>query len=134
MTAQLNTLLRLRQYEVDRCQSQLAAAILCEQDVAERMTAVNRQRERQQQELAALTSRGQLNIDAVRIRQRHLHYLTDQHDKLRSGYEVAEQATRQRRELLLAADQRRQVVEKLRERLRLESQARQSRTQARDSA
>lgn len=134
MTAQLNTLLRLRQYEVDRCQSQLAEAILCERDVVERMAGIDRQREIQRQELAALTRQGQLNIYAVRIRQRHLQYLTDQQGGLRAELIAAEQATRQRRDLLLAADQRRQVVEKLRERLLQESQTRLSRNQSRDAA
>ncbi len=132
MTAQLNTLLRLRQYEVDRCQSQLAVALLHEQTLADRLQDLDRQREQQRVELSQLTRQGQLNIDALRLRQRHLQSLTEQRLVLQADFDAAALVTQQQRAALVAADQRRQVVEKLRERLVQEAQIQQQRAEARE--
>ena len=132
MTAQLNALLRLRQYEVDRFQSQLAVAILHEQSLAERLQDLDRQREQQRVELSTLTRQGQLNIDALRLRQRHLQFLTDQRLTCQAELEAAALVTQQQRAVLVAADQRRQVVEKLRERLVQEVQTQQQRIETRE--
>lgn len=132
MTAQLNALLRLRQYEVDRFQSQLAVAILQEQSLAERLQDLDRQREQQRVELSKLTRQGQLNIDALRLRQRHLQFLTDQRLTCHAEFEAAALVTQQQRAVLVAADQRRQVVEKLRERLVQEVQTQQQRIETRE--
>ena len=132
MTAQLNTLLRLRQYEVDRCQSQLAVALLHEQTLADRLQDLDRQREQQRAELSVLTRQGQLNIDALRLRQRHLQSLTEQRSALQADFDAAALVTQQQRAALVAADQRRQVVEKLRERLVNEAQTQQQGAEARE--
>lgn len=127
MTAQLNTLLRLRQYEVDRCQSQLAIAMLHEQSLADRLTELDRQLEQQRADLSLLTRLGQLNIDALRLRQRHVQHLAAQRLQAQTEFEAAAQSTQQHRAALIAADQRRQIIEKLRERLLREAQGQQRR-------
>jgi flagellar export protein FliJ len=132
MTAQLNTLLRLRQYDVDRSQSQLAAAILLEQALKERLLDLNRQCEQQRAELSTLTREGQLNIDALRLRQEHLKRLNDQQSAVRAELATAGEAIQLQQTSLVAADQRRQVVEKLRERQLQEAQQQSRRADARE--
>ena len=122
MTAQLNTLLRLRQYEVDRCRSQLAARLMAERTAMERLAELEQQRTQERRDLSMLTRQGQLNIEALRLRQRHLELLAADTAALQVEFTALHQATEQQRELLVQADQRKQVVEKLRERLLQESQ------------
>lgn len=132
MTAQLNTLLRLRQHDVDRCQSQLAVARLHEQTLADRLQDLDRQRDQQRSELSLLTRQGQLNINALRLRQRHLQLLTDQLSTCQAESAAAAVATQEHRAALVAADQKRQVVEKLRERLVQATQTQQQRSETRE--
>jgi len=132
MTAQLNTLLRLRQYEVDRCQSQLAAAILLEQSLQDRLHELDRQRDQQRAELSALTREGQLNIDALQRRQQHLQHLNDQQSAVQSEFDTAAEVTQLQRTALVGADQRRQVIEKLLERQMQEAQQQSRRADARE--
>ena len=132
MTAQLHTLLRLRQYEVDRCQSRLAAAILHEQSLADRLPDFDRQLAQQRAELSTLTRQGQLNINALRLRHRQVQLLTAQRSLAQAEFQAASLVTQQQRAVLIAADQRRQVVEKLRARLLDELQTHRQRTAARE--
>lgn len=132
MTAQLNTLLRLRQYAVDHCQSQLAAASLQERTMSDRLQDLGRQCEQQRAELAALTRQGQLNIDALRLRQRHMQFLIEQQSRAAAEVAAATNSKEQCRTALVAADQRRQVVEKLGERLVQETHIQLQRTEARE--
>lgn len=132
MSTQLNTLLRLRQYEVDRCQSQLAAAILVEQALKDRLYDIDRQREQQRAELSTFTCEGQLNIDALRRRQQHLQHLNEQQSAVRAEFESAAEVTLLQRATLVAADQRRQVIEKLRARQLQEVQQQVRRADARE--
>ncbi|MES2788192.1 MAG: hypothetical protein V4719_01130 [Planctomycetota bacterium] len=132
MTAQLQTLLRLRQYEVDRCQSRLAAAVLHERTLAHQLQDLSRQQEQQQAELSALTQHGHLNIEALQLRQRHRQFLAEQRISLQAEFEAAATATQENRASLVAADQQRQVVEKLRERVAQAAQTQLRRTEARE--
>lgn len=122
MTAQLNTLLRLRQYEVDRCRSQLAARQNAERVLNERLAGLEQQREHARRDLALLTRQGQLNIEALRLRQRHLDVLAADAAALQTELSALQEATARQRDLLVQADQRQQVVEKLRERVLREAQ------------
>lgn len=122
MTAQLNTLLRLRQYEVDRCRSQLAAQQNAERVLSERLAVLEQQREHARRDLALLTRQGQLNIEALRLRQRHLDLLAADAAALQTELSALQEATARQRDLLVQADQRQQVVERLRERLLREAQ------------
>ena len=132
MTAQLNTLLRLRQYEVDRCRSHLAARLMAERTALERLAELEQQRAQERRDLSMLTRQGQLNIDALRLRQRHLELLVADAAALQVELTAMQRATEQQRELLVQADQRKQVVEKLRERLLQESQQHAERQANRD--
>ena len=113
MTAQLNTLLRLRQYEVDRCQSQLASALRLERTLQDRVLDLDRQRDQQREEITELTRQSQLNIEAFRLRQRHFQTLTEQRVEAQLELETATQIAQQQRAALVTADQQRQVIEKL---------------------
>ena len=124
MTTQLNTLVRLRQYELDRSQLQLANLIRSECGVAERLEELDDQAARHRSQLSELSRHGQINIDAIRLRHGYLQLLAARRVELIAEYGAAQSATRQQRERLLAADQRLQVAEKLRDRALGESQAR----------
>jgi len=132
MTAQLNTLLRLRQFDVDRCQSQLAAAIVQERTLLDCWQVLGKQCEQQRADLETLTRNGPLNVDALRLRQRHLQLLKEQQSRAAAEVAAATKSTEQCRIALVAADQRRQVVEKLRERLLHETRFQLHRTESRE--
>jgi flagellar export protein FliJ len=124
MTTQLTTLIRLRQYEVDRGRTQLAIFTQQESLLAERLVGLDQQAELHRSQLSVLSRCGQLNIDAIRLRQQYLQLLSSQRDQLLADVQAARLATAQCRERLIAADQRLQVAEKLRERALREGQLR----------
>lgn len=117
MTAQLNTLVRLRQYEVDRGQIQLAMVLQQERALAERVAALDRQVELHRTQLSTLSRCGQLNIDAIRLRQQYLRLLATQRLELQVQLEAAQELTQEHRGRLVAADQRLKTAEQLRERV-----------------
>lgn len=117
MTAQLKTLIRLRQYEVDRGQIQLTTVLQQERVLAERVAAVDQQVGIHRTQLSVLSRAGQLNIDAIRLRQQYLHLLAAQRHELVVQLEDAKRVTQEHRRSLLAADQRLKIAEQLRERV-----------------
>ena len=116
MTSQLNTLVRLRQYEVDRGRAQLAALAATEHEFSDRLATLTYQIELHRHQLASLSQHGRLNIDAIRLRQQYLQLLGRQQQDLSAELAAAREAVEQHRERLIAADQRLRVAEKLRER------------------
>lgn len=100
--------------------------------MSDRLQDLGRQCEQQRAELAALTRQGQLNIDALRLRQRHMQFLIEQQSRAAAEVAAATNSTEQCRTALVAADQRRQVVEKLGERLVQETHIQLQRAKARE--
>lgn len=132
MTAQLTTLIRLRQYEVDRGQVQLATVLQQERALAERMAAVDQQTEVHRAQLSALSRCGQLNINAIRLRQQYLQLLAAQRGELLAQLETAQRATQEHRGRLVAADQRLKIAEQLRERVLRDAAAQRVRQESLD--
>jgi flagellar protein FliJ len=132
MTAQLTTLIRLRQYEVDHGQLQLAGLLQQEQALLQRLAETDGQSDRHRSQLAELTRAGLLNINAIRLRRQYLQQLTEQREMLRSEVAIAQAATDECRKRLIAADQRLQVAEKLRERALAAAQLQSEQQAARD--
>lgn len=116
MTSQLNSLVRLRQYELERERAQLARFMEQGRLLTQKTQELERQIELQRAELSRLSHTGQINIDGIRLRQQYLQMLAAQRVKLQGELAAAEQTTAQHRERLIAADQRLHVAEKLRER------------------
>lgn len=115
MTAQLNMLIRLRQYEVDRGQIQLAMVLQQERALAEQVAALDQQAEIHRTQLSGLCRCGQLDIAAMRLRQQYLQLLAAQRSELQTQFDVAQRVTQEHRGRLLAADQRLKIAEQLRE-------------------
>lgn len=116
MTAQLNTLIRLRQYDVDRGQIQLASLQQQERELLGALEEMDRHIEHQRSDMDTLSSAGQLNIDALRLRWQYVQQLITRRTELQTRVSAAQANTRECRARLVAADQRLQVVKKLRER------------------
>lgn len=133
MTTQLNTLIRLRKYEVDRSRSQLAVISQQEQAWDRRLAELDGQIELHRGQLADLSHTGRLNIDAIRLRQQHLRQLAAQRVELLARQATARGETQEYRNRLIAADQRLQVAETLRDRALRESQSQIERQETRES-
>lgn len=133
MTTQLNTLIRLRQYEVDRSRSQLAVISQQEQAWGCRLAELDGQIELHRSQLADLSHSGRLNIDAIRLRQQYLQQLATQRVELLARQATAQRETQEYRDRLIAADQRLQVAEKLRDRALRESQSQLERQETAES-
>ncbi len=126
-TFRLESLLSLRRGERDACRAELAAALAEQREVANRRQALAAEFERQQDWQRTVAMSGPIDLNRLRDGQSYEAALRGQSTQLGESEQLAAARVDSGREALATAEREVRVLEKLRERRRLEHDREQSR-------
>jgi flagellar export protein FliJ len=112
----LQTLQRLRQLELDRCQIAFGNARRHQIAIRDQLAAACARQAKQVQGFDALKTQGPVSITTIQICRDHLTAIRAEIDKLQSELAKSQQEVQDRLDALAAAELQMKVAEKLQER------------------
>jgi flagellar protein FliJ len=114
----LESLLRIRESARDKCHELLAESRRAEEDLRGQLDRLQLQRDRLQRDCRKAAGPGELDVDWLAEAHRYGLSLLDQEGELMRRLQILAEEIVRRREALLQADRKVQMLEKLRERRR----------------
>jgi flagellar protein FliJ len=114
----LESLLRIRESERDRCRLELAECRRTEEELRRRLSKLRGQRDRLQQECRKAAGPGELDVDWLAEAHCYASTLLEKETELLRRMNALAENIERRRDALVQAERKVQMLEKLRERRR----------------
>jgi flagellar protein FliJ len=128
----LETLLRLRKSREDQCGVELAEACRDDEELGRQIEGLNKEQEHLREESRKVAGPGEIHIDQLLQAHRYARSLLTQQAQLCRERETATREIERRRESLLAAKRKVQVLEKLRDRRQAQHRVEEGRRSAKE--